>query len=194
MDDKAQIMIIEAVIFAIFIVLSLIFIYIVAPSYSISNVYTDAQKIEADDALYTMSKNYSIETTYENYPLNELSNYILINDYKNFINRLDNLLDADSQYNIWISNLSDTVLWCNSSTNDYDTLSINPKALETSDSLIVATHIIAIPPIFRDNSYDLFSDDFYLEGRYYSDKSDLSNKFSNYSGSIYEIILELWET
>ncbi len=193
MDDKAQIMIIESIIFAIFIVLSLIFLYMIAPSGSVSNVYTDTQKIDTDNALYTMSENYSINTNYENYGLNELSHYILTNDYENLINRFDSLLNIYSEYNIWIHNSTKSMFWCNSSTNNYDTLSTNPQPLATSKSLVISTHFVAIPSVFRDNENELLTG-FYEDGRYYNNKCDLSKVFDEYDGSVYSVVVELWET
>lgn len=192
MDDNAQMMVIEAIIFAIFMVLSLVFLYMMAPSGSVSNVFTDAQKIDTDNALYTLSENYSLNLEYNNYPLNELTHYIVTNDYENLILRLNNLIDIDSQYNIWICNSTKCILWCNSSTVKYESLSLDPKPLETSESIIVSTHIVTLPSAFRDNENSIFDADFFKEGRYYNSKCDLSKDFSGYKNSVYTLVMELW--
>lgn len=192
MDDKGQIMIIEAIIFAIFMILSLIFLYTIAPTGTVSNVYADTQKVQADDAVQTMLENYSINTEYDNYPLNELTHYIAKNDYQNLTSRLNNLLSSNAHFNIYIANSSKSMFWCNSSTNAYETISKNAKPLQTTKSIVVSSHIIAIPHIFRDNN-DFFSDKYYHNGRYHDDKCDLSNKFNGYDSSVYTFVLELWE-
>ena len=193
MDDKGQIMIIEAIIFAIFMILSLIFLYTIAPTGTVSNVYTDSQKVQADDAVQTMLENYSINTEYDNYPLNELTHYIVKNDYSNLTSRLNDLLSSNAHFNIYIANSSKSMFWCNSSANNYETISKNAKPLQTTKSIVISSHIVAIPHIFRDNMNSLFSNDYYHNGKYYNDKCDLSNKFDNYNSSVYTFILELWE-
>jgi hypothetical protein len=193
MDDNAQIMTIEVVIFAILIILSLIFLYQLTPTVTVTNIYSNEIKVEGDSVLKIMNNNNTInEVSYDNYPLNELSHLIVTNDYENLTYRINELLHIDVQFNIWIANSTESIFWCNSSFNDYQTVSPDAEPLKSTGSVVTSTCLVGIDPYFINNTNNIFPNDYYHQGRYYSDRCDLDFKFNNYSNSEYVVILEMW--
>lgn len=192
MDDKGQMMILEVVLFAILIIVALIFLYQLSPPSSVGNVYTDELKIQGDSALHDLCNDHPSDANLPtNYPLDKLSHYLVTNDYYNLTLDIDDLLSTDVMYNIWICNATTSMFWCNSSYGNSYTPIQNAEPLNKTGSVTVSNCIIAIDPVFRDNNNGVISNQ-YHQGRY-NNKSDLFYIFDKYNGSTYNVILEMWE-
>lgn len=194
MDDKAQMMVLEAIIFAITVLISLIFLYQLSPSSTVENKYTNELKLQGDDALRSLSKapinNYANYPPY--YPSNKLVNYLITNNYSGFISDLNNMLPKTVDYNIYISNGTKTIFWCHS--NYKSQLSIPTEPMKTIEPVSKSHYIIGIDQLYRNNATHIFSYEV-NEGKYCTNRSDLDNTtlaFGNYIGSSYDVILEMW--
>lgn len=190
MDNKAQMMIIETVTFAATIFIALMFLYQLAPTSTLTNEYTKELEIRGDDALRNLySKPITPDSFPTNYPSNKLVYYLITNDYLNCSSDLYDYLPNIVIYNIWISNGTKTIFWCDSNGN----YNIQFQSL---GSVTTSHCIIAIDPIYLDNSTGIFSGEYHL-GKYdYGDspRSDLYDQttFQGYDGSTYKVILEMW--
>ena len=189
MDNKAQMMVTDAIIFSITIVLALAFLFQLTPSSTLVDEYTKVLKMQGDDALRALYvEPFSVEDLPTDYPSNKLVYYLITNDYDNMTSDLNNIL-LNVEYNIWISNgIKDPVFWCNSD-GDYDAPLPNIRYVTTSHCLV------AIDPTYRNNETGILAGK-YLQGKYSDQKSDLdhSTAFEGYMGSTYNVILELWHT
>jgi len=208
MDDNAQMMVLEAVIFSMLVVISLIFIYQLSPPSTVSNVYTEDLKIQGDLALQSLLDNDPVGGLPDNYPLSLLAHFLTINDYKSLVNNLKGLLGEDVMFNLFIARAekiedsSDThkKFWCSSNYDDGDEPDPSANALETTGSVTISSCLVAIEPIFLgDNIVGPFNplQTQILEGRFYKVEpysSDLLDQFSGYTGTTYYILLEMWET
>jgi len=191
MNDDAQMMVLESVIFAITVMIALAFLVQLSPtSIQQSSESTTDLKILGDDALTSLSieplnlkdRRAPIEGTTDN-PANKLAVAIIVNDYDAVIDTLnDEILPeyAPYFYNIYISNGTRTEFWCSSTGDPTD------GAMDrTGDEQVTVSHyIIAIDPEHLDN----FHDDIYNDGT----KSDIWQYFQDYEGATYDVILELW--
>lgn len=193
MDDKAQIMVLETIVFAITVLLSLVFLYQLSPSSTVENKYTNDLKIRGDDALRSLN-NAQIDTS-ANYPFdfpsNKLVNYLITNDYSSFISDLNSMLPKTVDYNIYISNGTKTIFWCHSNYKSGTTIPQEPT--KTIEPVSKSHYIIAIDQLYRNNATSIFSYEV-KQGKHFDNRSDLdhSSAFQSYTGSSYDVILEMW--
>ena len=177
MDDKGQMMVLETVFFAVTVLLALIFLYQLSPSSTVSNEYTNILKIQGDDALQSLYTDVVPGDYPSDFPSNKLVYYLITNDYNGFTRlNLNNLLPSTVMYNIYISNGTKTVFWCNSDGDN--TTSLQTIGPVTTSHIIIAMH----PDYLTDISIQLIGEESILNG-----------KFSDYDGSTYDIILEMWQ-
>ena len=186
MDNKAQMMVLESIIFSIIIIISLVFLFQLSPSSNLSEIYTNTLKIRGDEALQSLFTD-SAENTSEypiDYPSNKLVYYIVTNNYTNFTKDLSKTLPETVMYNIWISNGIKDIFWCNS-------FSRTNTRLQPTGSVTTSHYIIAIAPSYRTNETGLF---LCQQGKYYDNRCDLDHPsaFQGYQGSTYDVILEMW--
>jgi len=118
-DNKAQMMVLESVVFSIIVIISLIFLYQISPTSTESTVYTSDLKIKGDSALQNL---YNEEVPKEalpatlpiGFPKNKLIYYLITDDYTNLISsNLKKLLPSSTTYNIFVSNGVKKTFWCN---------------------------------------------------------------------------------
>jgi hypothetical protein len=164
MDNKAQMMVLEAVVFSISIIISLAFLFQISPSSALTDQYTKELKIQGDDALMTLYfQNYESNPSPTNYPTSKLINYIINEDYSGLTSDLNEVL-LNTEYNIRISNKTKTIFWCNSN-GKIDELE-NRRAISASHC------IVAIDPYF------------------FNAGSRLENEFPH--SNTFKVILEVW--
>ena len=193
MDDKAQMMVLESIIFAITVILSLVFLYQLSPSTTVENKYTSDLKLWGDYAIKSLN-NAKIENSADyplDFPSNKLVNYLITNDYNGFISDLNNMLPKTVDYNIYISNGTKTIFWCHSNYKSGTTIT---GPLKTIEPVSKSHYIIVIDQLYRNNATHIFSHEV-KQGRYCDNRSDLDHPdsaFGNYRGSSYDVILEMW--
>lgn len=183
-DDKAQMMVLESIFFAITVVIALVFLIQISPtSIQSGNQSSNELKLLGDDALdaiyaETLHINQNRGGNYNtNNPTSKLVVCIITNNYTGLTDSLNNILPDTVLYNIYISNGTETVFWC-SSTADTN------EPLRMLDPVALSHH-----PISMDSEYLTdFSDDVY-EGT--NGESDIWSYFSDYEGATYEVILEM---
>lgn len=195
MDDKAQMMVLESIIFAIIILLSLVFLFQLSPSSTVGEKYTNTLKIRGDDALRSLYTDPANNTSgYPlDYPSNKLVYYPITNNYTNFTRDLNKTLPDTVMYNIWISNGIKTIFWCNS-------FAETTAPLQAIGSITTSHYFIAIDPTYRTNKTGIFSGK-YIQGRHSDDGYDINPRsdldhysaFKGYEGSTYDVILEMWQ-
>jgi hypothetical protein len=206
--DKAQMMVLESIIFAITVVIALVFLIQLAPTSIQSSIGSSINlKILGDDALdtaYTETSNIRNAELIEpmkvayttNNPSNKLVVSLITNNYSLLIDEtLNKILPANVLYNIYISNGTNKTFWC-SYTGDPNDLPQSPFG----EDVFVSHKIIAIDPVHL-TSYGNNSDgtsDIYHIGKHYGDRSDLCHYFlyttNPYDGSTYDVILEMWRS
>jgi hypothetical protein len=180
MDDKGQMMVIESVIFAITVLLALVFLYQMSPTSTVSNTYTNDLKIKGDDALRTLYNDQVTTDLPQSFPKSKLIYYLISDDYDSLItSNLQNMLPSNTMYNIYISNGTQTVFWCSSALD-------NQTALPLKEPITISHYVIAIHPQFMTNS--VFKDMGIID----SDGCEIPKLFNNnYNGSVYDVILEM---
>jgi len=143
-ENKAQMMVLESVVFAITVIISLIFLYQISPTSTESTVYTSDLKIKGDATLQSLY-NEEIPVSPANlpvgFPKNKLVYYLITDDYNGFVLDLKKLLPPSSVYNIFISNGTEKVLW---STSALD----NTAPLSLTEPIAVSHYFVAIHPQF----------------------------------------------
>ena len=197
MNDDAQMMVLESVIFAITVVVALAFLVQLSPtSIQQSSESTTDMKILGDDALTSLSidrlyiegEAFLKEST--DNPTSKLVVAIITNQYDEIIDTLnDEILPEYSPYfyNIFVSNGTVTKFWC-SSTGD----TTNPLPRTGDEQVVVSHYIIAIDPVHMHMFGEPNNgnpDPIYKGG---TGESDIWQYFQDYEGSTYDIILELW--
>jgi len=188
-------MILETIFFAATIILSLVFLYHLSPSSVVSNTYSYDLKVAGDGALHSLYNDIIPIDRPAGYPSSKLEHYLITNAYASMISELNNLLPATVMYNIYISNGTKTVFWCNSFGNFSEPLS-------RIDPVTISHCIVAIDPAFseaanRSGMYDhvdpatarFNKDD---DGYNSWETSDLTPLFEGYSDTIFDVILEMW--
>jgi len=185
MDDKAQMIVLEGIVFAITILLALFFLSQLSPSSTVSEKYTNTLKIQGDDALQSLYTEPIQGSHPQNYPSNKLVYFLITNNYTYFAENLSKRLPNTVMYNIWVNNGTKTVFWCNSD-GGYNAQLQSMKPVTTSH------YMIAMDPIYLNNDTGIFSGK-YQPGKYYAYKSDLAEAFQGYEGSTYDVILEMWQ-
>jgi len=193
MNNDAQMMVLESVIFAITVIIALAFLVQLSPtSIQQSSELITNVKVLGDDALTSLSIDWldirsEVKKRETNNPTSKLTVAIITNDYEEVIDTLnDEILPeyAPYFYNIFVSNGTVTKFWCSSTGNTADPI---PR---TGDEQVVVSHyIIAIDPIHMYMFGDSVDDPIYKGG---TGESDIWKYFQDYEGSTYDIILELW--
>ena len=193
-DDKAQMMVLEAIFFAITVVIALIFLFQISPTSIQSGTQsTNELKLLGDDALGTIyfetlhiKQNMGEDYTTNN-PSSKLAVCIITNNYTGLTDSLNNIMPDTVLYNIYISNGSKTIFWCSftGGSDDDDRLTmIDPVALSHHPITIDTEHLIN------------FTYDIYLPVEE-PNRSDIWYDFANpaletpYEGATYEVILEM---
>ncbi len=176
MDDKAQMMVLESVIFAITILVALVFLYQLSPTSTVSNTHTDYLKVKGDDALQTLYNDEVSDVLPEGFPKSKLIFYLITDNYKALIlSNLQNMLPPSTMYNIYISNGTKTIFWRNSLLDDTEPV----KLIEP----VTVSHItVTIHPDLLDATK--------FPTIVASDLRSSSN-FQDYSGSLYDVRLEM---
>ena len=179
-------MVLEAIIFSIIIVISLVFLFQLSPSPTLYEKYSNTLKVKGDDALRSVYKeNQNNSSGYPiDYPSNKLTYYMITNNYTNFTYDLNNILPNTVMFNIWIGNGIRTIFWCNS-------FGQTTTRLQPVGSVTTAHYLISIAPSYRTNETGFF---LCQQGKYYDNRSDLDHPsaFQGYEGSTYDVILEMW--
>lgn len=116
-DANAQMIVLEAVFFAIMILLSLILISNIAPSpQSTINRYSNQLKILSDDSIRLLD-NTPTDIKFEDrappFYNSRLVQYIALNDTQNASYFFNASLPDDVGYNIYVSNVQEEILWYN---------------------------------------------------------------------------------
>ena len=185
MNNNAQMMVLEAILFSITVVLALFFIVQLSPT-SIQNSIdtTNDLQILADNALHSLyteqgsvqsrGSEYSSRTETNN-PTSKLVVCIICNNYTELVNSLNDYLPINVFYNLYISNGTITKFICSSG---------NPitQKLPPIEPVVVSHFLIAIDPVHLTE----------FEGVYGGDESIIQEAFENYKQSTYDVILELW--
>jgi hypothetical protein len=198
--DKAQMMVLESIIFAITVVIALVFLIQLAPT-SIQSSSGSAidLKILGDDVLDTVyTETWHIRSLEEpkiiamyttNNPSDKLTVSLITNNYSLWIDEtLNKILPANVLYNIYVSNGTNKIFLCSYTGNPSDNAQ-HPLG----EDVFVSHKIIAIDPVHLTG----YGTGKYNSGRYYSDKSDLywfSDTSNPYNGSTYDVILEMWRS
>ncbi len=180
MNNNAQMMVMESVIFAISVIIALAFLFQISPTSALTDQYTKELNIQGDDALRSLYlEPFTEESMPTNFPTNKLVYYLITNDYDSMTSDLNQML-INTEYNIKISNVTDTVFWCNSNGDDKVQLE-NRRAISTSHC------IVAIDPMFLDKESNLFTNHYKN-----ADHCLLKDDFPGYTGNTYKVLLEVW--
>lgn len=188
MDDKGQMIVLEAIFFAMTIIMSLVFIYQLSPSSIVTDVYSNDLKIMGDDALRSLYNDDLSGNYPAGYPSSKLVHYLISNSYGSMVSDLNNMLPPSVMYNIYLSNETQTIFWCNS-------LGVYDDSLHPIDPVSISHCIVAIHPAFSEVArlLDIYAE---VEGdpRFStsSEESDVFALFDDYSGPCFEVILEMW--
>jgi len=126
MDNKGQMMVLETIFFAAIVILSLVFFYQLSPSSIVSNTYTYDLKIVGADALYSVYDDVITVDHPSGYPSSKLVHYLITNAYADMVSDLNNMLPSNVMYNIYVSDGTETVFWCNCFGDDDELQSIDP--------------------------------------------------------------------
>jgi len=165
-------MVLEAVIFAIMILLALILVTNLSPiNKSSVDSYSNQLKILADDSIRTLDSLYISERANSNYQDSSflgsrLVEYIMLNDTKNATIYFDNSLPDNVRYNIYLSNNEETICWYN-----------GEEGIGKLGSVSKANYLLVIPFVF-DQSRGGYKNSMIIPG---------------YLGTNYIFTLEVWE-
>ena len=171
MDDSGQMMVWEVTIFAALVLLSLVFLYQLSPPSIVSNKYSNDLKIIGDDALSALYNDKSIPATYPaGYPSNKLVHYLISDAYGSILSDLHNMLPTNVMYNIYVSNETDRIFWCNSQGDN-------------------AVPLLKVPPITICHCVFALDKTFFTTGEFYSNSLQY---FNDTKGAAYDVSLELW--
>jgi hypothetical protein len=160
-DDKAQMMVLESIFFAIMVVVALTFLIQISPTsiQSAAQVSNDLKTLGDDalDALYaeTLHVNSSTSPGIEtNTPSNKLAVCIITNRYYAVTDSINSSLPVTAQYNIYISNGTKTIFWCNSTGGTNEPLRmIDPVAISHHPVSIDPMHLVGFDASLYDNGY-----------------------------------------
>jgi len=174
MDNTGQMMVLETIFFASTVILAIVFLYQLAPPSVVTEVYSTDLKAIGDDALRNIYQdNVTNPPDYAKpgYPQSALVHYLIENEYGSLVSDLHNLIPSTVMYNIYVTNVSTTMFWCNSFAGSDNSTDI----LQGVDPVSVAHCLIAIDPTFLEKS-----------------SSALLETFDGYSDCVYEVQLEMW--
>jgi len=198
----------EAVFFAITVVISLTFLTqispttIQAPSQSsselktlgdnaLSAIYKEKADIKSDGDIFSWEGIYGEGNYTTNNPTNKLAVYIITNNYDGVVDYLNLVLPDTVIYNIYISNGTKTVFWCAS-----DLTRTSPS--EMNDPVAISHQYISMAPQQLAPQVDKgFKEEIFLDGDEI-DRSDIYEDFvrtplteTPYLGATYDVILEM---
>jgi hypothetical protein len=190
-DNKAQMMVLESVLFSITIVISLIFLIQLSPSSTTinSNNINELELIGQNALKAVYNQKVSIESrgvleisadssdSILNNPLDKISVCIICDNYQELSNRLnDNIIENNVLYNLYITNASgniEPVFICSSA---------GLNELPMTKPVAQANFYVSIDP----NHMTIYPNDVY-EG----ENSNIEKDFTE--GSTYQIIMRLWK-
>lgn len=199
MNNKAQMMVLESVLFAITAVLAIYFIVQLSPTtLQVGVESTDDIKTLGDNALnaiYTEKAdivNGGLDLVFNretDNPTSKLTVWIIMNMYGELTLKLDQYLPDNVFFNVYITNGTTIVFLCSSGSTPIQ----NPK-LPTIDPVVISHRIISIDPIhltgFFDNNVGI---DPYKEWQAVSyTESYIAGHFAGYEQTTYDVILEMW--
>jgi len=190
MNDKAQMMVLESVIFAITILISLIFLYQLSPTSTQSTAYTNDLKIKGDTAIQNLYNDEAPEASNlpQEFPKNKLTYYLITDDYDSLIrSNLKNMLPPNTMFNIQISNGTKKVFWCNSNAD-------NSTPLALSEPVVISHYMISIHPQFFNISKFGIRGLGLIENSNYNDGCDIAIAFDAYDGGDINKIKEEYRT
>ena len=193
-DDKAQMMVIESIVFTITIIVALIFLYQLSPTSTVSNVYKNDLKIKGDDALRTL---YNDQVTAvdlpKNFPKNKLIFYLITDNNESLVLNLQSKLPSNTMFNIYISNGTEKIFWCSSTM-----YILSP--LPVVEPVTISHYIVSIhPQFFNRSKFPSIIDRDGCEiakafGAYANWQGGNYNIKDDYKCSTYDVILELFYT
>ena len=189
MNNKAQIMVLESILFAVTAILAVYFVVQLSPTTLQGGVEsTDDLKILGDnalDAIYTEKAHLITgggdppkprDPGYDtDNPTSKLVVYIITNSYDKLIVKLKEYLPVYVLFNLYISN-GDTTIFLRSS--------IGTEKLPQKDPVSISHKIIAIDPVHLTG----FSTTVYNG----EDESEIQDAFDGYEQATYDVILEMW--
>jgi len=108
MNNRAQIHILEVILVAVMLLLSVLFVVYISAPPSIQVVPSNQIKILCDEALRVMKDTPTGDGSYEN---SMLFKYILTNDTTNFTAFLDDVLPENVFYQVWVYDGTSRRLW-----------------------------------------------------------------------------------
>lgn len=195
-DDKAQMMVLESIFFAITVVVALAFLVQISPT-SLQSATQSSNELKTlgDDALdaihaETMHVTGSQDADYiTNNPMSKLAVCIITNNYTALVDSLNTILGNTIIYNIYISNGTKTVFWCTPVGTSYSTTT--PQVLR--DLVTISHHPISIDPKhLTDYSQVTYNPESPSGPNIRSDIwDDFINQPDPYDGATYEVILEM---
>jgi hypothetical protein len=192
MNDNGQMMVWEAIFFAATVLLALIFLYQLSPTSTISRTSTYDLKVQGNSALYSLANDVILEDRPLGYPSNKLAHYLITNAYENMISDINDFLPSNTMYNIYVSNGTTTVFWCNSQGSWSAPLPhVDPV---TTSHCLVAMTLTAFSE--SANRAGFYSDLNVPRDEDFPTRSDLISLFGDqdYDGPLFEVILEMWST
>ncbi len=179
MDNKGQMLVLETIFFTATVILSLIFLYQLSPPSVVSNTYTDDLSLMGNDALYNLYRDDITDDTLAGYPASKLVNYLITNEVVELVENLNSRLPVSILYNVFISDGTDKIFWCNSFGESQEF-----NELPGIDPLTISSCIVAIDETFIAGSTDIY----FRNG----DDSRILLNFPGHDSCLYRVILELW--
>ncbi|MFH1101068.1 MAG: hypothetical protein V1726_03420, partial [Methanobacteriota archaeon] len=145
----------------------------------------------SDNALYTLYNDGDFGYRPTGYTSSKLVHYLISNAYSDMISELDELLPSNVMYNIYVSNGTNKVFWCNSLGDWWNPL---PKT-----DPVTISHCIVAMNLTGYSQAAALTQLFYthiVEEKYIGSsltQSDLIILFnSGYSEPLFDVILEVW--
>jgi len=166
-SNSGYTLVFEAIIFATLIIISFLIFYRVAPpttTVSSENTISDLKTLGDDILRYLYDKPVEGAPS-QGYPDNTLAYHFINNNSEALRENISLLLPATVEYNVYFGNGTQTFFWFSSHGNDY----IEPIGATARAHVVIPA------------DYQLIIDKWGNDGA-----------ISNYTGSIYEIIMELW--
>lgn len=156
-DDKAQMLVLEAVLFAVMVFTALFFIFQLSPSPAIdADLSSDQLKILGDDALRTIDK--TTPETPGSYYNSKLVKFVANNEKGNFTGLLNLVLPDYVGYNIHLSDGVNATIWYNGEEVSGEKVGLVTR----SHRIIVVTNNIVGKEAYASNPIDNRIDELYL--------------------------------
>jgi hypothetical protein len=190
MNDKAQMVVFESIVFAITAIVAVAFLISLSPtSIQTTKISTDLTTI-GDDALNTIyaeqvdiisrgEQPYGGNITNDPNPTSKLVVCVITNNYEQLTYTLNQLLPKNVLYNIYVADQhGKTVFWNSSSPNEGELPSVG--------TVFISHHIIPIHP----QHLTIYPNPFIFYGT--TGHCDLLDKFDTFDSSTYDFILKMW--